>query len=72
MGSNNGRHSGDGAEWERGRIIGYEIGNFTRGQITPGLRGDNEEQGFSRCDLQALEGVEQGSGKFKFLLLIGV
>ena len=48
------------------------MGNFTRGQITPGLRSDDKELGFSRCDLQALEGVEQSSGKFKFLLLMGV
>ena len=39
------------------------------GQITPGPRGDGEELGFSKCDLQTLESVEQGSSEFKFMML---
>lgn len=40
-----------------------------RDQITPGPRGDGEELGFSKCDLQTLESVEEGSSEFKFMMV---
>lgn len=43
------------------------------GQITLGLRDGGEELGFyAGCDLQPLEGVEQRSCEFKFMLLRGI
>ena len=40
------------------------------GQITPGPRGNGKELGFSKCDLQTLESVEEGSSEFKFMMLV--